>query len=220
MDQRPFRSRGKTARLVASLPVLDSFIDFPSSKITLLRGPWDFLSDLTSLLCVNGTMCGTALYVDGGNSIDPYAISAYARRLGMDSRKTLEKILVSRAFTAYQFETIIHERLSPIVKGGELLVVSCIPDLFFEVGRAEGGAMLSHCLDSLASITREKGLITVLTQRRRSKRFDDPICDGADEVVDIDKKRGIFRIHKQNSDDSICYRRVPRLQTTLEEFNG
>ena len=140
----------------------------------------------------------------------------------MDARFALGKILVSRAFTAYQFEMIITQKLKGVVKEGALVIVSCITDPFLDRGvrRPEGRALIDRCLNALKTMTVGYGLITVVTDRKKSKIFDEILHEKADEVLEINKMRNLIRIHKQSTDDSIDYRPVPKLQTTLEEFNG
>jgi hypothetical protein len=55
------------------------------------------------------------VFVDGGNSFDPYSVAEIARNYGLDSRAVLERIYVSRAFTAYQLSSLILEELESAV---------------------------------------------------------------------------------------------------------
>ena len=64
--------------------------------------------------------------VDGTNRFDLYAITSFARRLG-DRRATpedlLQRIFISRAFTCYQMEAVITERLPAFVRRSRIPVV-------------------------------------------------------------------------------------------------
>lgn len=51
------------------------------------------------------------LVVDGANAFDPYLVGHLARRLHRSPRWLLERIRVSRVFTAYQLEALLEERL-------------------------------------------------------------------------------------------------------------
>jgi hypothetical protein len=72
-----------------------------------------------------------AVFMDGGNSFNPYSLSRIVKSLGAESRKVLSRIHVARAFTAYQMESLIHglqiaaEQWDPVV-----LDISYLPSLF------------------------------------------------------------------------------------------
>ncbi|MEM2507621.1 MAG: hypothetical protein QXF61_11320, partial [Nitrososphaeria archaeon] len=52
------------------------------------------------------------VFIDGGNSFNPYFLAEVARGFGLDPRYVLERIHVSRAFTAYQLSALILEKLN------------------------------------------------------------------------------------------------------------
>lgn len=60
----------------------------------------------------------TLLVVDGANVFDPYLVGHLARRLHRSPRWLLERIRVSRVFTAYQLEALLEERLPRIAAAG------------------------------------------------------------------------------------------------------
>jgi len=64
-------------------PPIDSFFPgFRSSQITLIDSSDRFLFDLTHLLCVSSIndLGDEVVWVDGGNSINPYEIASLCRR--------------------------------------------------------------------------------------------------------------------------------------------
>ena len=98
--------------LHTSLFRLDELIGgFEASQVALLDSSNRFVFDLTSLLCVQAvsTFDEELVFVDGGNSIDPYGIANICRRKGHDKGQMLSQINVARAFTAYQLVTLINE---------------------------------------------------------------------------------------------------------------
>jgi hypothetical protein len=52
------------------------------------------------------------VFVDCGNSFSPYKIASICRASGFDAKEVLQKILISRPFTAYQLNTLIEEGLA------------------------------------------------------------------------------------------------------------
>jgi hypothetical protein len=119
------------------------------------------------------------VFVDGGNSFNPYALTALAPHLGMDRRELLAMVHVARAFTAYQMYTLINTHLQYSISRWHpaLLIVSCIQNLLpapHSVGIGAGAgaaedvyeearAMLVHSLQKLRTLTARNELITLLT---------------------------------------------------------
>jgi DNA-directed RNA polymerase subunit RPC12/RpoP len=66
--------------------------------------------------------------VDAGNSLDFYQFVEFIRQYGLDIRETLQKIVVSRAFTVYQLTNLIINELPNIVRQLDTCLV-IVPDL-------------------------------------------------------------------------------------------
>jgi len=81
-----------------------------------------------------GGLNSRVVYVDGGNTFDPYAVSAIAQEYGLEPKSVLEKILISRAFTAYQLTALVFEKLEEALKRyrSKLVIVSDITRLFLD----------------------------------------------------------------------------------------
>lgn len=75
--------------------------------------------------------------VDGTNRFDLYAVTSFARRLG-DRRATpedlLKRIFISRAFTCYQMEAVITERLPVFVRRSRIpmVIIFGLLDTFYD----------------------------------------------------------------------------------------
>jgi hypothetical protein len=117
---------------------------------TVFRGfePGDFIvfhGDAASFMCFalsvraqlsfeQGGLDSSTVFVDGGNTFNPYSVAEIARGYGLDSRMVLEKIHVSRAFTAYQLSSLILGELDSAMKKSKtkLLIVSDATSLFLD----------------------------------------------------------------------------------------
>ncbi|MEM3649000.1 MAG: hypothetical protein QW506_07545, partial [Thermoproteota archaeon] len=75
-----------------------------------------------------------AVFIDGGNSFNPYISAEVARIFGLDPRYVLERVHVSRAFTAYQLSTLILEKLNSFLDrcNAGLVYVSDVSNLFLD----------------------------------------------------------------------------------------
>ena len=70
--------------------------------------------------------------VDGGNRFDPFAVSLYARRHGLDERALLQNIMVSRGFTCYQVANLVTEKLARVGEPDSVVLVLSPCATFFD----------------------------------------------------------------------------------------
>jgi len=158
-------SRKSNRALALGIPKLDeAFPGFQSGDFAVLVGhPLStMLSFLLSVRCQlpfkKGGLNSRGVYIDGGNTFDPYAVSAIAQEYGLEPRSVLEKTFISRAFTAYQLTALVFEKLEEALKTymSKLVIVSDITGLFLDrdVPRIEGRDLfmkMTHYLSDLAS---------------------------------------------------------------------
>jgi hypothetical protein len=82
---------------------------FKPSCITVVEGSSSIVPEVLFRLCVSSAVSGRdALFVDGWNSFNPYALSKMAKSVGEEPRKVLSRIHVARAFTEYQMDALIN----------------------------------------------------------------------------------------------------------------
>lgn len=159
--------------------VLDVFLGpFRPGTATLVDGNHPFVLEMVATLCVQavGGLGGDVLYIDGGNSFDPYGMLLHARRLGADRDLVLDNIKVARAFTAYQMTSLLHDMLEAEMEAraasvdGEgdghrpmTVVVGGIMELYLDqdVPRREARGMLDRCLGRLGDVTERWSTVTV-----------------------------------------------------------
>ncbi len=70
------------------------------------------------------------IWIDAGNSFDPYGVSVSARRRGTDPRAILKAIQVARPFTAFQLHQIISK--VPQSFPPPLVIISDFMGLFYD----------------------------------------------------------------------------------------
>lgn len=130
-----------------SLPVpyaflLQQFKSSPPGKLYCLHGAKSvFRMSLAAAahVLLNGR---TVALVDGTNRFDAYYLAEFARRhagVGTEGRRMtpedfLNNIFVSRAFTCYQMEAVITERLPAFVRrtGAPVVIVFGLLDTFYD----------------------------------------------------------------------------------------
>jgi len=134
------------------------------------------LSVRAQLSVLDGGLNSPVIFVDGGNSFNPYLVADIARSYGLDARSVLENIYVSRAFTAYQLSSLILSELEGFqkLKGARAVIVSDISSLFLDRDVPKGDAerlfrMVCRKLSEVAG----RGAVVVATHfpRERSQRM-------------------------------------------------
>jgi hypothetical protein len=197
-------SAEKVRRLSLGVSVLDDvFPGFEAGDFIVLHG--DNVRSLAFALCVHcelapekGGLGSSVVFVDGGNSFSPYMVAETARSYGLDSKAVLERIHVSRAFTAYQFSSLVLEGLESFLnsKKSKLLVVSDITSLFFDrdIPKTEAKGLFMKVCSRLSKIAARKRAIVLATYvsggRSRQGLFFEAVLFGKSNVLVKLKKHG------------------------------
>jgi len=181
------------------------FPGFELGDLVVLRG--NVASFISFVLSVRvqlpferGGLESAAVFVDGGNSFDPYLVAETARSFCLDSKAALEKVYVSRAFTAHQFSSLILERLCSILtKKVRLLIVSDITALFQDrdMPKTEAKELFVKVCSKLSEVAAERKVIVIVTyfpaKRSRKNLFFEAVLFGKCNVlVRLKKKGGTF----------------------------
>lgn len=215
-----------------SIPTLDAFFrGVRPGNVTLIDSSDRMLFDLTHILCVNAvsSLGRDVVWVDGGNSVDPYELGRICKRFGLDRAGVLDSVNVARAFTAYQFVSLIDERLEDEVRRTDagMIIVSCLPDLFQdkEMRWSESYQLIKRCVGRLHDLSRELGAATLVTnyglmKLLQKKSLKNLLYGTADDIVRIENASRCLMISLPNRQESMLYHPVPHNQTTLDEFLG
>ena len=102
-----------------------------------------------------------ALIMDGSQTINPYFMVRECKSKGLDEKKVLKNIMISRAFTAYQYEDLIRkaeERLDDeeIIFLGAVALTPIFEDE--EMSEEEGRWLRSRSIKKVKSLVKEKEL--------------------------------------------------------------
>lgn len=123
----------------------------------------------------------------GDNRFDPYAVSHFARRIGMPADVALRSIRVARAFTAYQFAELVG-RLDHGMPG-DLVVISGPCSTFFDedVPFVEAARLFYRMLWQMVGLANQ-GMTLLLVQGdapagTRRAYFLTDLCRAADILL-------------------------------------
>jgi hypothetical protein len=125
----------------------------------------NYVLSLASLLCVRarlpsqlGGLGSNVVFVDGGNTFRLYQL---------DPKRTLERIYLSRAFTAHQMTALILEKLKIIVKrySAKLAIISDIAGFYLDkaVPEYEACRVYSQVVTYFSKLAEETQIILVVT---------------------------------------------------------
>jgi predicted ATP-dependent serine protease len=204
---------------------------FRSSQVTLLDSDSSYASSLLHLLCVRALsqFDEEVVWIDGGNTIDPYAISSLCKRLRLDKREILSRINVSRAFTAYQLVALIDEKLEEQVERSapSTIIVSSITDMFLDKDMKwmESHQLLRRCAEDISRITKNHETISVVTGHAFHKAGTGPMLstllyEHADQAIQMRARKDGLHFRVPRADREIVFLPVPWNQLTLDEFRG
>lgn len=215
---------------------LDRFLGGLSlGYVIFLYGSWQCLA-LSELLCVRarldfsrGGLNSKAVFIDGGNTFDPYLISEYAQRFSLDQDLALNNILISRSFTCHQLTSFITQILPATVHGRRMkfIVVSDIMRLYHDsdIGSVQTINLFKTMLNSLTTTARLERSIVLATSLSEKSSDTDPFLDAVKNRVNIIVRfeeqshftKLILEKHPTRSGNLLIKQPTPQV---LEEFLG
>jgi hypothetical protein len=210
------------------------FPGFALGDFAVLHGS-SSVQSLVSLLCVRaqlpyqlGGLESDVVFVDGGNSFRLYEASTIAQFHELDPRKVLERIFVSRAFTAYQLTSTILDRLEDAVRqyGSKVVVLSDLPRLYLDkdVPKREARDVFNQLTAYIRDFAQKNRVMVIATcpLRSRSKQsifFRETIFARANVVASVMRSRyGPMFVLEKHPVFSLGKAEFPTENITLTEF--
>jgi hypothetical protein len=180
------------------------FQGFAIGDFAVLYGS-NSVQSLASLLCVRaqlppqlGGLGSNVVFVDGGNTFRLYQVARLARLHQLDPKQTLERIYLSRAFTAYQMTALILEKLKETVKryNAKLAIISDIAGFFLDkdVPEDEARRVYSQVTTYLRNFAKENRIILIATypphqETRRNNFLQALTCGRANVVISLNQTK-------------------------------
>lgn len=187
--------------LAQAMGLLDEGFLPPPGKLTFLEGEEGPVDMLAHSLCSRAVALGSPVYwVDGGNIFDPHRLSRMMRRQGGNPRILLERVHVSRAFTAHQMCAIVEDGLEAALQehgpGLVLLPRMSSPYLDEDVDRTEAKHLLRGSLRSLQDISCRYQVPVAVSARggRGRESMQRSVREGSDEAMRVSTHAGVLRV--------------------------
>jgi hypothetical protein len=107
------------------------------------------------------------VFIDAGNNSDVYQCVNFARQYGLDIRRVLDGIIVSRVFTIHQLTELIARDLHKAAKrfGAKLVVISGLLAMFQQDPMTDEGEAQRLLLHILAAIRSLQDTVVIVTTR-------------------------------------------------------
>ncbi len=182
------------------------FPGFMSGDFAVIHGS-STVQSLLPTLCVKaqlpyqlGGLETNVLFVDGANSFRLYDISDIAQAWELDPKHVLERIFVSRAFTAYQLVSIILDKIQTAVTkyDTKIVIISNLAQLFLDkdLPKKEAKELFNQLTNYLSTFAEENRVILIVTHKpyrwsKRTKFFKQTLCESANVVLSIKKSNQI-----------------------------
>lgn len=228
-------STATTTRLSLNMPGVDElFPGFAPGDFAVLYGSPSVIS-LTSLLCVRaqlptqlGGLGSNVIFIEGGNTFRLYNIARLAQLHHQNPKQTLERIFISRAFTAYQLTSLIMEKLEETVKicGAKLVIISDIAGFFLDndIHADEAQKVYSQIMAYLSSFAKKHEVIVIATylpyeNTKRSTLLQDMTFTKASTVLCFTKTKYTREVAlEKHSNYVLGVAELPSENLTLTDF--
>ena len=189
--------------LSLNMPGVDElFPGFAPGDFAVFYGSPSVIS-LTSLLCIRaqlpvqlGGLGSNVVFIDGGNTFRLYKIARLAQLHQLNPIEVLERIFISRAFTAYQLTSLILDKLEETIKNynAKLVVISDIAGFFSDddIPNEEAQKVYSQIINYLSSFAKKHQIILLATylpdsENRRNSLLQETTCSKAKTVLYFSK---------------------------------
>ena len=198
-------------------PMIIDTASFETSSMTVIEGSSGMVPQIIFRLCAASAASGReAMFVDGWNSFDPYALSRMIKSFCVD-RTALSRIHVARAFTEYQMEALVGGLEDALTRWKpSVLAVSYLPSLF---SGKDGQRLFEPVLTRLRLLTESSEIMTVITSFGGSWYGDRLLSAAADRVIRIEQPSK-KRIRIIDNGRVFEFVPVPPGQTRFTDFSG
>jgi len=144
-----------------------------------------------------GGLESSVVFVDGGNTYRLYKVSRMARLHHLRPRNVLQRIFISRAFTAHQMTSIILDKLEEATAkyNARLVIISDFNGLYLDkdIQPDESREVFNQVTAYLSKFAEEKRVIALATcpphyYSRRNAFFHAVACARSSVIISVTKK--------------------------------
>ena len=220
-------------RLPLGIEKIDElFPHFSLGDFAVFRGSSQSLINIlcvrAQLPCQLGGLGTNVVFVDGGNTFRLYDISKIAQSYELDPRVVLEKIFISRAFTAYQLTALVLEKLQEAINayGSKLVILANLVQLYLDtdVPKKEAQEIFMQLTSYISDFAKKNQVIVLATDSnyswsKQNKFFKKVLFARANVVASIKKSNHrLYFVLEKHSKFNLGKTEFPSSEVTLTEF--
>lgn len=147
-----------------------------------------------------GGLDSSAVFIDASNSFNPYLLAEIALDHYLDPQSVLERVYISRAFTAYQLCSLILEKLEIFLKSkkAKLLIASDIISLFLSgIPKDEAEDLFTKICKKFSEIVAGRQTIIIVNRLHEKKSrqvqlLENILFERANVLTRLEKKGKIL----------------------------
>ncbi|MDG6219295.1 MAG: hypothetical protein QCI00_07630 [Candidatus Thermoplasmatota archaeon] len=155
-------------------------------QVTSFFGRSRLLSTVLHRICVNtfDMFHSSTIVLDAGNQLNPYVLAHFARLQLLPYQELLHQVYLSRAFTLYQLNALVHKHMEPLIKrlrpvtviftGFSLLLADA------DISNDEASRLCTMMMEKLKKIARTYQVAMILID----KQYGDSFMINSDSFVD------------------------------------
>jgi DNA-directed RNA polymerase subunit RPC12/RpoP len=197
-----------TYRLTFDIEKIDSSLSLTTGESLCIIGigKKDYTDMLLSRLCIDvliskkqgGFDSPSVVIVDAGNSLDFYQYVNFARQYGLDIKRVLQRIVISRSFTIYQLaNTIIYELPKIIEKyNAKMIIVSDLLSMFLNDPQVQVREVEDIIKEIITSIKRNNEILSVVSCNHKSQ-YNKILFSRFDKIIEIAKEEQPCKANSQ-----------------------
>jgi Rad51 len=203
-------------RFAFDIEKIDSIIDLGATGTLCIVGEQKYTQILIDRLCVHsmlprsyggmGSDYSKPLAIDAGNCSNIYQFVDFARQYGLEVKKVLQSIVVSRVFTIYQLADLIIHELPKIIQElsprNKLIVVYDLLHLFVfdpHIDKADAKYLIKEISSSLRRLSKDRFVIVSFAHRNNEyEKSLLPVFDKRIEITNDVDNRSLLRMKVYN----------------------
>jgi hypothetical protein len=151
------------------------------------------------------------IFVDPGNTSDVYQCVNFARQYGLDIKKVLQSIVVSRSFTIYQLSNTIINELPNVIEqfsSAKVIIIGELLSMFVNdplVQIKEAESLIRQIINAVRKLCTYNDILCVISfcSNNITKTYARLILQRIDKCIEITRRGSNDKKNKNNNDLSI-----------------
>jgi hypothetical protein len=199
---------GFSSRLTFDIRKIDAFLDLTTGEsLCIIAANKKHANTLLTRLCVRALMSNRqggfnsskVIFVDAGNNTsDVYQCVNFARQYGLDIKKVLQSIVVSRSFTIYQLSNTIINELPGVIEqssGARVIIIGELLSMFVndpQVQIKEAESLIRQIINAVRKLCTYNNILSVISfcSNNITKTYARLILQRIDKCIEITRPVG------------------------------